>query len=78
VSGIDAVGWLATVLFAASYFCREPRRLRLVQAAAAVVWIAYGVAMQAAPVIAANVVVAGLALWSSRGSARAAAETAEP
>jgi hypothetical protein len=72
VSGLDAIGWVATALFAASYFCRDPRAMRLTQALAAVVWIGYGVALRAAPVIVANVVVAGLAAWSSRGASAAA------
>jgi Bacterial inner membrane protein len=65
VTGLDALGWVATALFAASYFCKEPRALRLTQALAALVWIAYGIALQAAPVIVANAVVASLAVWSS-------------
>ena len=66
MSAIDAIGWAATALFAASYFCREPTALRRTQALAALVWIAYGVALKSAPVIVANVVVATLAGWSSR------------
>jgi hypothetical protein len=58
VSGPDLVGWAATALFATSYFCREPRTLRLTQAAAALVWLAYGIALHATPVIVANVIVA--------------------
>lgn len=65
MSGADLVGWAATALFAASYFCREPRLLRLTQAAAALLWLAYGVVLQALPVIVANVIVASLALWSA-------------
>jgi len=65
VSGADLIGWAATALFAVSYFCREPRTLRLTQAAAALLWLAYGVALHAAPVIVANVIVASLALWSA-------------
>ncbi len=38
--------------------------MRLVQAAAALVWIVYGVVIHSAPVIGANVVVSGLALVS--------------
>jgi hypothetical protein len=71
VSGPDLVGWAATALFAASYFCREPRTLRLMQAAAALLWLAYGIALQAMPVIVANVIVASLALWSSWNAPRA-------
>lgn len=59
------IGWAATVVFAASYFCKQPLQLRLVQAFAALLWIAYGVLLKAPPVIVANVVVASLALWSS-------------
>ncbi|GIU73743.1 MAG: hypothetical protein KatS3mg004_0830 [Bryobacteraceae bacterium] len=66
----DWIGWAATAVFAASYLARDPRRLRLVQAAAAVMWILYGVLMKAAPVVAANVAVAAIALfslWHGRG-----------
>jgi hypothetical protein len=59
------IGWAATALFAASYLCKEPTTLRRVQALAASVWIAYGVLIQAPPVVVANVVVAVLALASS-------------
>jgi len=74
VSGPDLVGWAATATFAVSYFCREPRTLRLVQAAAASMWLAYGVALNAAPVIVANVIVVALALWSARTTPRSAAQ----
>lgn len=77
MSGPDLVGWAATALFAASYSCREPRRLRLTQAAAALLWLAYGIALDAMPVIVANVIVASLALWSA-GSARPRPATGEP
>jgi hypothetical protein len=76
VSAADLIGWTATALFSASYFCREPRRLRLVQALAALVWLAYGIALRAAPVIVANLIVASLALWSTR--TRAPRERALP
>ena len=74
---MDAIGWTATALFAASYFCKEPATLRRTQALAALVWIAYGVALHSAPVIVANVVVASLAAWSSLATAPAA-QTASP
>ena len=66
---MDVIGWTATALFAASYFCKEPATLRRTQALAALVWIAYGVALRSAPVIVANVVVASLAAWSSLATA---------
>lgn len=65
MSATDAVGWVATALFGASYFCKDPAALRRTQALAALVWIAYGVALKAPPVIVANLVVASLAVWSS-------------
>lgn len=68
---MDAIGWTATAIFAASYFCKEPATLRRTQAVAALVWIAYGVALQSAPVIVSNVVVASLAAWSSLAGAPA-------
>lgn len=70
MSVLDLLGWAATALFAASYFCREPRTLRRVQALAALLWIAYGIALPAPPVVVANVVVASLALWSSGTAGR--------
>jgi uncharacterized protein with PQ loop repeat len=36
-----------------------------VQAAAALCWITYGILLHAAPVIVANIIVAGLAVYSS-------------
>lgn len=64
MSTADWIGWAATALFAASYLARDARRLRLVQAAAAGVWILYGVMMRAAPVVVANAAVATIALIS--------------
>lgn len=62
---VDAVGWTATALFATSYFCTRPSTLRRVQGGAALVWMVYGLLLHALPVIVANVLVAGLAVWSS-------------
>lgn len=62
---LESIGWVATAVFAASYFCKQPSTLRRLQAAAATLWIAYGIRLGAAPVIVANVIVASLALWSS-------------
>jgi hypothetical protein len=57
----DVIGWLATVAFTASYFFREKRRLLLVQVVAALLWLAYGVAIGSRPVIVANILVASAA-----------------
>ena len=55
------IGWLATAIFAASYFFRNPATMRWVQACAAICWILYGVLLHATPVIAANLIVVTLA-----------------
>jgi inner membrane protein len=62
----EGIGWAATAIFAVSYFWRDPGRLRRVQAAAALVWIVYGVAIHSLPVIVANVIVSVLAVYSTR------------
>lgn len=61
---LEALGWIATAVFSASYFFRRQAALRRIQAAAACLWIAYGVAIQARPVVIANVIVAVAALVS--------------
>jgi uncharacterized protein with PQ loop repeat len=61
----DSIGWLATAVFAASYFTKSTITLRRVQGCAACLWIAYGVLLHATPVIVANVIVAGVAIGSS-------------
>ena len=62
---IEWVGWTATAVFAVSYFCRRPAAMRRVQALAATLWIIYGIALKAPPVIVANLVVATVAIISS-------------
>jgi hypothetical protein len=74
---LDWIGWFATVLFASSYFCRQPATLRRVQGLAALAWAVYGVLIRALPIVVANIIVAGVAVWSSFGrAARAAPQTA--
>jgi len=69
----DWIGWLATAVFVSSYFCREAAILRRVQGVAALMWVAYGALIHALPVIVANVIVSGIAIWSSFGRPRQAA-----
>lgn len=61
----DAIGWLATAVFVASYFTKHSATLRRTQGLAACLWAVYGVLIHATPVIAANVIVAGVAIASS-------------
>jgi len=62
---LNAIGWLATAVFSASYFFPQPAALRRIQAVAACLWVAYGLLIGAFPVVAANVIVAAAALYSS-------------
>lgn len=62
---MDWIGWVATAIFASSYLFKEPRLLRGIQAGAALLWVAYGLIIHAAPVVVANVAVAGMAIASS-------------
>lgn len=62
---LDALGWVATAVFAASYFFRKPSALYRVQALAAGLWVVYGLAIRAFPVVTANVIVMAAALISN-------------
>jgi hypothetical protein len=62
---VDWLGWVATALFVASYRFRDQQTLRWIQASAAVLWIGYGLARHAMPVVIANLLVAGMAVYSS-------------
>ena len=68
---VAMIGWVATAVFAGSYACRRSRTLRLIQAGAAVLWVVYGVAIDAAPVVVANLIVAAAALSTSLAAQRA-------
>jgi inner membrane protein len=61
----DWIGWLATAIFLASYSCKEQSKLRRIQALAAVLWVVYGTILHAVPIVVANLLVAGVALYSS-------------
>lgn len=62
---LSYVGWFATAMFACSYLFREPRSLSIMQAAAALVWIVYGVIIGAGPVVVCNVAVALMATFAA-------------
>jgi uncharacterized protein with PQ loop repeat len=62
---IDWIGWIATAIFVSSYLCKDPKALRRIQAVAACLWMAYGVIIQATPVVVANFLVAAIAVYSS-------------
>jgi hypothetical protein len=52
-------------VFASSYLFNKAAILRRVQAAAACLWIVYGIAIGAMPVIIANLIVAGVAVGTT-------------
>lgn len=62
---LNSIGWVATGIFAVSYFVKRSDRMRLVQAVAALCWIVDGVLLHATPIIVANVIVASLAGYSA-------------
>jgi len=63
---LESIGWVATAMFAVSYLFKRPSALRIVQALAALLWITYGVMIHAMPVIVANLIVAGMAVFTRR------------
>lgn len=62
---LDMIGWVATAIFATSYFVKDPAILRRIQAFAALMWIGYGLAIGSIPVVGSNAVVVVLAVYSS-------------
>ena len=70
---IEYMGWAATAVFVSSYFFERAEVLRAVQMAGAILWIVYGVLLEALPVIAANILVFSAAAWATvRGRLNAA------
>lgn len=66
MSPLDYLGWSATLVFVASYFCGSPGGLRRTQMIGAVMWVCYGILLKAYPVVVANVLVLAAAAWTGR------------
>jgi hypothetical protein len=64
-TGIECLGWTATAVFVASYFFARPSLLRAVQMLGALLWVTYGLLINASPVIVANVLVFSAAAWTT-------------
>ena len=62
---LTVIGWTATAVFSSSYFFKEAATLRRIQAAAASLWVLYGVAIHSAPVVVANLIVGIAAIYTS-------------
>jgi hypothetical protein len=58
------LGWSATAVFVGSYFFRRPSILRAAQMLGSLLWVLYGVLIEASPVIVANVLVFSAAAWT--------------
>ena len=71
VPAIEYLGWLATAVFVGSYLCKAPDSLKRVQMAGALIWVIYGLLIQATPVVAANLLVFTVAGWALRKRADA-------
>lgn len=69
---LNSIGWVATAVFSSSYFCKRSTTLRRIQAAAALIWVVYGLLIGAMPVVVANVIVATAAVYSSFAAPRTA------
>jgi hypothetical protein len=62
---LNVIGWTATAVFSSSYFFKQAATLRRIQAAAASLWVLYGVAIHSAPVVVANLIVGIAAVYTS-------------
>jgi hypothetical protein len=67
---LNALGWTATAFFASSYFFKKAGALRAIQAAAAVLWMIYGIAIHSAPVFVSNLLVGIAAVYTTLRLAR--------
>jgi uncharacterized protein with PQ loop repeat len=72
---LDGLGWIATAIFALSYLVKTTKAMRRVQAFAALLWVGYGVWMNARPIIVANLIVAALAMYSDWKDTRDSLQT---
>lgn len=62
---LNLIGWTATAVFSSSYFFKGAAALRRIQAAAALLWVLYGLAIHSAPVVVANLIVGVAAIYTS-------------
>ena len=69
---IQCLGWSATAVFVGSYFFARPSLLRGVQMLGALLWIIYGIMIDASPVIVANMLVFAAAAWTTFRATREA------
>jgi hypothetical protein len=75
---IEYLGWAATAVFVGSYLCKRADALKRVQMLGALMWVAYGLMIQATPVVAANLLVFGAAGWALFGRPVDVGQTGDP
>jgi len=68
---IEYLGWAATAVFVASYFCTRSSVLKAVQMSGALMWVVYGLSIGASPVVVANLAVFAAAGWTLVRAGRA-------
>lgn len=61
---IEYLGWAATAVVVASYFCAASDAMKRLQMVGALMWAVYGAVIGASPVIAANLLVFAAAGWT--------------
>jgi hypothetical protein len=69
----EYLGWAATAVFVGSYLCHRSDALKRVQMIGALLWVVYGLLIQATPVVAANLLVFSAAGWALFSQAHSAA-----
>jgi hypothetical protein len=62
---VASLGWCATAVFVGSYFFARPSVLRGAQMFGALLWVLYGLLIDALPVIVANILVFAAAAWTA-------------
>jgi hypothetical protein len=67
---VEYLGWLATAVFVSSYFFSRATMLRRAQIAGASLWMIYGFALRAWPVVVANALVFAAASFTGIASSR--------
>jgi hypothetical protein len=74
----EYLGWAATAVFVGSYLCTRAEALKRVQMLGALMWVAYGLLIQATPVVAANLLVFSAAGWALTREKREIPNPASP
>jgi len=59
------LGWVATATQTSSYLFRKAETVTKIQAGAALLWLTFGLLIASKPVVVANVIVGGAALFAS-------------